>query len=138
MLPEIKSAEPNELSDEEKAAYALAFDSIHKTPLRAFDRKQRTTIFNRVSEGLFQNMASAPQLLKDHLKLLIAYLVHPNKSMNLIRIPSGLPNESDKAGDTGKVALFRIAEILSARFTSPYVDGEASFLMKLLARKVLE
>lgn len=138
MLLETESAVPNELFDKERAAYSQALDSIHKTPRRAFDRKQRTKIFNRVSKSLFQNKATSPQLLKDHLKLLITYLAHPNKLMNLIRSPSGLPRGSDDASDTGKAALFRIAETLSSWFTSPYVDNEALFLMKSLARKVLE
>lgn len=121
-------------NDDNPGKYTLIFDSIHRTPVHAFDRKQRAKVFNRVLENLLQITFLTPQLMKNHLKLLIGYLAHPNNLLNIVQHPSGFPED---LGDTNhqNTALIRIAETLNH---TPGVDVEAVNLLKLLARRVLE
>ncbi|KAL8934781.1 MAG: hypothetical protein Q9216_005735 [Gyalolechia sp. 2 TL-2023] len=135
-LLRIKSDEPYKIPDSDRSAYALAFDSIHQALPRAFNRKQRCKIFNRVSESLLPENLLSPQLLRDHLKLLINYLSYPNRSMNIIRDTFGLTKDSQETGiqETG---LVQIVNSLSSRVTSPQVNTEAVDLIKRLAWKVL-
>ncbi|KAL8732543.1 MAG: hypothetical protein Q9181_003933 [Wetmoreana brouardii] len=122
-----------------QAVYALALDSIQQTPVRAFERKQRSAISNWVLESLLQNTSLSPQLTKDHLKVLISFLAHPNRSMVLLQHLSGLPKEvQDSCNHQDVPALFQIAKLLDSRFSSPHVDTEAVDLLTCLALKVLE
>ncbi|KAL8826819.1 MAG: hypothetical protein Q9170_007260 [Blastenia crenularia] len=120
-----------------RPVYARAFASIQQPPSDAFDRNQRAKIFNRVVEMLLQGAPWTSQLFVDHMKLLIAYTARPNKSMHLLRIPAGLPQESVRLLTPGNAALFQIARRLSDRCTPPSLN-EAVTLLKILAQKVLE
>ncbi|KAL9026555.1 MAG: hypothetical protein Q9196_004796 [Gyalolechia fulgens] len=132
-----QSDDPDKLSDEDRAAYSLAFDSVHQAPLCAFNRKQRSKIFNRVFESLLQDKFLTPQLLKDHLKLLISYLSHPNRYMTLVRDPFNIAQDAQETG-VQKAGLFQMANSIGSRITSPTLDTEAVDLVKRLAEKVLE
>lgn len=114
--------------------YALVFDSIHKTPVHAFDRKQRANIFNLVLENLLQGIHLTLRELKNHLKLLISLFALPNKLFDLVRNPSGDPGNIANIGQP-RNALVRLMEIMSR---GSDLDAESRELMKLLARKVLE
>lgn len=137
LLLAIQSDEPDKLSDKDRVAYALVFDSIHQAPVRAFNRKQRSKVFNRVFESLLHDKFLSLQLLRDHLKLLISYLSYPNRSMNLIRDTFNLAQDPQEAGFK-KAGLFQLARSLNNRITSPPLDTEAVDLTKRFARKVLE
>lgn len=124
-------SQPNTGTDR---AYALIFDSIHRTPVRAFDRKQRANIFNRVLENIHQIPSLTMRLMKDHVKLLLTYLANPNKSFNLLRHPSGLPDASWEAGHP-QPALIKIAQSWDQR---PDLDSEAVKLLRRFTWVVLE
>lgn len=120
------------------AIYELAFASIHETPVRAFDRKQRASIFNRVFDTLLNDWTLSPQVLTDHLKLLISCLAFPNSSMNLLRDRSGLQDNSMAAKEQKvEPALLRIAKSMSGRFDSPCPNLEVVGLLRTLVCKVL-
>ncbi|KAL8897291.1 MAG: hypothetical protein Q9207_007287 [Kuettlingeria erythrocarpa] len=116
------------------SAYAFLFDSIHRTFIHAFNRRQRANIFNRVLENLCQVPSLTMRLGKDHVKLLITYLANPNNSFNLLQHPSGLPNASWGPGHP-KPALIKIAQVWDKR---PDWDGEAVQLLKRFTGAVLE
>ncbi|KAL9010703.1 MAG: hypothetical protein Q9173_004395, partial [Seirophora scorigena] len=124
-------AHPNIDADKK---YQLIFDSIHKTPVHRLDRKQRAKIFNRILEILLEGAHLTLQEVKDHLKLMIDYLAHPSKFINLVQHSSGLANHSGEIGHKSS-ALVRLANILKSIDDQ---DNEAVYLMKLLTRKVLE
>ncbi|KAL8918065.1 MAG: hypothetical protein Q9208_007587 [Pyrenodesmia sp. 3 TL-2023] len=115
--------------------YTLIFDSIHRNPVGAFDRRQRANIFNRVLENLHQAPSLNMCLSKNHVKLLITYFEeNPNKSFNLLRHPSGLPDASWEAGRP-ESALIKIAQLWDQR---PDLDNEAVKLLKRLIWVVLK
>lgn len=124
-------ANPNIAGDEK---YQLIFDSIHKTPVHALDRKQRAKIFNRILGNLLEGAHLTLREVKNHLKLMIDYLAHSSKSINLVQHPSGLANNSGEIGYKSS-ALVRLTNIL---ISIDDWDNEAVDLIKLLARKVLE
>ncbi|KAL9592927.1 MAG: hypothetical protein Q9179_006243 [Wetmoreana sp. 5 TL-2023] len=139
MLLGAHSYKEDEIVLDDQTVYALALDSIHQTPVRAFERKQRSAISNRVLESLLHNTSLSPGLTKDHLKVSISYLAYPNGSMILLQHPSGLPKKvQDSCNHQDVPALFRIAKLLDSRFCSPNVDTEAVDLLTCLALKVLE
>ncbi|KAI4283447.1 MAG: hypothetical protein L6R35_005174, partial [Caloplaca aegaea] len=120
--------------DADVRKYDSVFDSIHKTPSHALDRKQWAKIFNRILENLLEGTLLTPQTLKNHLKLLIDHLAHPSKYINLVQHPSGLTNNSAETGYQSS-ALVRLAIILN-RIDDQ--DNEALDLLKHFAEKVLE
>ncbi|KAL8960512.1 MAG: hypothetical protein Q9193_002795, partial [Seirophora villosa] len=124
-------ANPNIAGD---GKYQLMFNSIHKTPVHALDRKQRAKIFNRILENLLEGAHLTLREVKNHFKLMIDYLAHSSKSINLVQHPSGLANNPGEIGNKSS-ALVRLANILKSNDEQ---DDEAVNLMKLLARKVLE
>ncbi|KAL8759591.1 MAG: hypothetical protein Q9184_003574 [Pyrenodesmia sp. 2 TL-2023] len=115
-------------------AYALIFDSIHKTPVRAFDRRQRAEIFNCVLGNLHHAPFLTMRLRKDHVKLCITHFANPNKSFNLLQHPSGLHNALWEAGHPTP-ALIKIAQSWDQR---PDLDSEAVKLLRRFTWVVLE
>ncbi|KAL8657263.1 MAG: hypothetical protein Q9226_002098 [Calogaya cf. arnoldii] len=102
-----------------------AFENIDRIPRLAFSRKEQTSIFNNA----LLYLPPHSQLLKKYLKLLIKFLVHPNKDFNILRFP---PYEG------GKLILLKIADYVSSHCVDYYVDTEAIELLKLLVQQVLD
>lgn len=127
------SRRPWSISD--GSVYESAFDNIHRMPCRVFDRNQQISIVNCVSEGLSEDA----QLLKDRVKLLIKFLVHPNKDFNVLRFPSGhLADSKDQSVVDRKPFLVNLAELFHSCCHHCYVDTEAIELLKLLTHQILK
>ena len=110
-------------------------DNIHRMPCRVFDRNQQISIVNAVSERLSENA----QLLTNHVKLLIKFLVHPDQDFNILRFPNGHPADSeDQSIVDRKPFLLDLAELFHSCCHHCYVDTEAIELLKLLTRQILE
>lgn len=99
-----------------------------------FNRKQQTLIFNHALDHLPWN----PQLLKNHVKMLLKLLAHPSKDFNLLKFPSRQPKGSQKRPHkSSKPALLEVAEQIYDCGLECYVDTEAIDLLKLLVQQVL-
>ncbi|KAL9578738.1 MAG: hypothetical protein Q9212_005527 [Teloschistes hypoglaucus] len=120
---------------------AHAIESIHRTPLHAFDGKQRSRIFNHVAERLEDAQSLTPRSTVDSLKLLINSLTEPRRSMMLLAEPSGSIPPWQKISDDETAAvptLFRIAFALDEHSDSSSADTESLALFKCLAQQVLD
>ncbi|KAL8661726.1 MAG: hypothetical protein Q9202_005348 [Teloschistes flavicans] len=117
-----------------------AFDSICRSPLYAFDNKQRSRIFNHVTKRLVDATSLTHQSTLDSLKPLINSMADPRKSMRLLVQSSGpivaspdVTCEEILAAPT----LFKIAFALAQQSDSSSVDAESLVLFKSLAQEVL-
>ncbi|KAI4196870.1 MAG: hypothetical protein LQ350_006290 [Teloschistes chrysophthalmus] len=118
-----------------------AIESIHRTPLHAFDGKQRSRIFNHIAERLVDAQSLTPRSTVDSLKLLINSLTEPRRSMMLLVEPSGSipPWQEISDDETAAVpTLFRIAFALDEQSDSSSADPESLVLFKCFAQQVLE
>ncbi|KAL8845049.1 MAG: hypothetical protein Q9176_000721 [Flavoplaca citrina] len=117
------------------SVYESALDNIHRMPCRVFDRNQQISIVNAVSEELSENA----ELLKNHVKLLIKFLVHPIKDFNVFRFPSGQPADLEDQSVVDRTPfLLNLAELFHSCCHHCYVDTEAIELLKLLTHQILD
>ncbi|KAL8950346.1 MAG: hypothetical protein Q9222_003616 [Ikaeria aurantiellina] len=124
---------------EDKTDYALAFQSVHQTPMNTFDRRQRSQICNQVLDILVHDRSLEPQLVTDHLKLLINIIAYPAKGMNILQSKGQRAGEPSPSKDEQvEPVLFKIAASLDDRNLISSSETEICALQKLLASIVLE
>ena len=124
----------------EMTVYQSALSSIHQTSMRVFDRKQRASIFNRVTDTLIEDSALSLQSAKDHLQILCGCIKSPNSSMALLKHPFGVQGKEQvprKHADEPP-ALFKIPHGLSnGQLGLVMPDIELVHLFKSFANDVL-
>ncbi|KAL8769617.1 MAG: hypothetical protein Q9209_004414 [Squamulea sp. 1 TL-2023] len=122
----------------DSAVYASAFDRIQQIPIRVFTLKQQVLIFNHVSKTTI-GYPLGPQLLKDHVELLVRFLAHPNKDFYLLQYPTGLPDDlTARWNQDGQPALLKIAEQMYLSLDPYYEDAGSVETLKLLACRLLD
>ncbi|KAL8773274.1 MAG: hypothetical protein Q9203_004499 [Teloschistes exilis] len=129
------------LNIDSRTIEAHAIESIHRSPLYAFDGKQRRRIFNRVTERLVASQSLTLQSTVNSLKLLINSLADPRRSMTLLVECCGSTPPWQKFTDGEKAAvptLFEMAFALDEQSDSTSANPEVLVHFKGLAQEVLE
>ncbi|KAL8867278.1 MAG: hypothetical protein Q9174_005765, partial [Haloplaca sp. 1 TL-2023] len=123
----------------ETHVYEYTLSSIHQTSMRVFDRKQRASIFNRVTDTLIQDSTLSLQSVKEHLQMLISCITVPSSSMPLLKHPFGIQGKEQKSQKHADEppALFKLAHRLSSQLKAFYLDIELVRLLKSFTDSVL-
>ncbi|KAL8966531.1 MAG: hypothetical protein Q9183_003333, partial [Haloplaca sp. 2 TL-2023] len=123
----------------EMTVHQHALSSIHQTSMRGFNRKQRASIFNQVTDTLIQDAALSLQSAKDHLQILSSCIQSPNSSMALLKHPFGVQGKEQKPRKHADEppALFKIAHRLNSQLAAAFLDIELVQLLKSFAHDIL-
>ena len=114
--------------------HQLALESLQYIPVHGFDRKERSTISNRLLYEIMQKTPFDKTTARD-ISLLVKFISIPSRSMNVLTKLNGLPEE-DPRGKENVAMLINLAHSLDGY--KPEVHNAALSGLRRLARQIMK